>query len=194
MSVTAIDYFYYGRIVCASWNIFVYNAIGNTEEGSDGGTGDDLYGIDDWKFYVKNLLLNFNLIFGLALAMPVALLLSWVKSESTMVTAPSTSAAAVARKKKTKKKKKSPTPTPAAGADVYFSLFAPAILWLLLVFSRPHKEERFLFPVYPTICLAAAISLTRTRQFIKNIGVIRSVGGGLIGLALVVTAVLSASR
>ena len=32
-------------------------------------------------------------------------------------------------------------------------------LWLLVFWLQPHKEERFLFPVYPLICLAAALSV-----------------------------------
>jgi alpha-1,2-mannosyltransferase len=32
-------------------------------------------------------------------------------------------------------------------------------LWLGVFWSQPHKEERFLFPAYPLICLAAAITI-----------------------------------
>jgi len=32
-------------------------------------------------------------------------------------------------------------------------------LWILIFFTQAHKEERFLFPIYPLICLSAAISL-----------------------------------
>ena len=32
-------------------------------------------------------------------------------------------------------------------------------LWLAVFWLQPHKEERFLFPVYPLICLAAALSV-----------------------------------
>ena len=35
----------------------------------------------------------------------------------------------------------------------------PAYLWLAVMFSRPHKEERFLYPTYPLLCLAAALAL-----------------------------------
>ena len=34
---------------------------------------------------------------------------------------------------------------------------APLYLWLLVFWTRPHKEERFLFPIYPLICLAGAM-------------------------------------
>jgi len=34
---------------------------------------------------------------------------------------------------------------------------APLHLWLLVFWLQPHKEERFLFPIYPLICLAGAM-------------------------------------
>lgn len=36
-------------------------------------------------------------------------------------------------------------------------LLAPMYIWLGVVVPRPHKEERFLFPVYPCLCLGAAM-------------------------------------
>lgn len=32
-------------------------------------------------------------------------------------------------------------------------------IWLIIFTLQPHKEERFLFPVYPLICLAGAATL-----------------------------------
>jgi alpha-1,2-mannosyltransferase len=40
---------------------------------------------------------------------------------------------------------------------VYLS---PLFIWLGIMFSQAHKEERFLSPVYPLVCLAAAITLS----------------------------------
>ncbi|KAG7372265.1 Alg9-like mannosyltransferase family-domain containing protein [Nitzschia inconspicua] len=36
-------------------------------------------------------------------------------------------------------------------------LLLPMLTWIVIVAPRPHKEERFLFPIYPAICLGAAI-------------------------------------
>lgn len=36
-------------------------------------------------------------------------------------------------------------------------LVAPLYLWLAIVVPRPHKEERFLFPIYPALVLAAVL-------------------------------------
>jgi alpha-1,2-mannosyltransferase len=37
------------------------------------------------------------------------------------------------------------------------TVLVPMYIWVGVVFPRPHKEERFLFPIYPCICLGAAI-------------------------------------
>ncbi|XP_029828384.2 alpha-1,2-mannosyltransferase ALG9 [Ixodes scapularis] len=36
---------------------------------------------------------------------------------------------------------------------------SPMYLWFAIFFSQAHKEERFLFPVYPLVCLCAAVTL-----------------------------------
>jgi len=45
-----------------------------------------------------------------------------------------------------------------------WKVFGPLFLWLLIMWSMPHKEERFLIVVYPHLCLAASITL----DFIGN--------------------------
>ena len=40
------------------------------------GGGSELYGVEPWTYYFKNLFLNFNCIFVLALTSPMALLLT----------------------------------------------------------------------------------------------------------------------
>lgn len=37
----------------------------------------------------------------------------------------------------------------------------PLYLWLLIFVPQAHKEERFMFPVYPLLCLAAAVGVER---------------------------------
>lgn len=37
---------------------------------------------------------------------------------------------------------------------------SPLPIWLGIMVSQAHKEERFLFPVYPLLCLAAAVTLS----------------------------------
>lgn len=43
-----------------------------------------------------------------------------------------------------------------------WALILPMYLWLAIVAPRPHKEERFLFPIYPCLCLSAAMGTVAT--------------------------------
>lgn len=56
--VMMIDYQHYGRWTMATYNIFSYNAQGG---------GDELYGVEPISYYIKNAMLNFNYMAGLAL-------------------------------------------------------------------------------------------------------------------------------
>ena len=38
-------------------------------------------------------------------------------------------------------------------------MLIPMYIWMAIVFPRPHKEERFLFPIYPMLCFGASIAL-----------------------------------
>jgi alpha-1,2-mannosyltransferase len=38
-------------------------------------------------------------------------------------------------------------------------IFITASLWILIFFAQPHKEERFMFPIFPLIALLAAVTL-----------------------------------
>uniref|UniRef100_A0A2P2I866 Mannosyltransferase n=1 Tax=Hirondellea gigas TaxID=1518452 RepID=A0A2P2I866_9CRUS len=92
--------------------------------------GPNLYGTEPWTYYFVNGFLNFNVAFLLALAaLPI-----YVASRAIT----------------------------GATRSAYFPVslvLSPLYLWLLVFVVQPHKEERFLFPVYPLICLAAAIAI-----------------------------------
>ncbi|XP_046854479.1 alpha-1,2-mannosyltransferase ALG9-like [Xenia sp. Carnegie-2017] len=97
--------------------------------------GPDLYGTEPWIYYFLNAFLNFNIVFVLALiSLPLYMLLELYLSNC--------------------KGKKVYMPP-----RVILSLVA-IYLWILVFFTRPHKEERFLFPIYPLICLAGAVALS----------------------------------
>jgi len=92
--------------------------------------GPDLYGTEPATYYLFNGILNFNVAFILALVvLPVQTIARYVlRAES----------------------------VPGIFLPDWLSQ-APLYLWLAVFWSQPHKEERFLFPVYPLICLAAAM-------------------------------------
>ncbi|RLN67629.1 hypothetical protein BBP00_00001494 [Phytophthora kernoviae] len=76
---------------------------------------------------------------------------------------------------------------------------SPLYLWLVIMFSQPHKEERFLSPVYSLFCLAAAITLSAVVYHISSFfRHERSVGRTLTQVVVVgalgIYALLSVSR
>jgi len=102
--------------------------------------GPDLYGTEPAKFYLINGFLNFNIVFLLALiALPILLGTKYLlRDEMTSTT---------------------------SGFYLSETLSqAPLLLWLLVFWTRPHKEERFLFPVYPLICLSGAMVIDAAQK------------------------------
>merc|ERR1711892_1532387 len=95
--------------------------------------GPDLYGTEPPQFYLINGILNFNFVFIMALlVLPIQTGARYLlKSELA-----------------------------SSGTGFFLSdtlSQSPLYLWLLVFWTRPHKEERFLFPIYPLICLAGAM-------------------------------------
>jgi alpha-1,2-mannosyltransferase len=110
------DSWCYGRLVL---NIVSYNVLSAATGGAD------LYGTEPWWFYVANLLLNFNLVFLLALAFPMAVLLSSRRLASQLH---------------------------------LLVEMSPLFVWLVAMSLQPHKEERFMFCIYPLFAVAAAVA------------------------------------
>lgn len=123
---TGVDSFFYKKFVCVPLNIVLYNVF------SSGSRGPDIYGVEPWHFYIRNLALNFNIWFFLALAaFPLLLiqhaLFQEVISKQTLL------------------------------RGIVF--ISPFYLWLAIFTAQPHKEERFMYPAYPALALNAAMSL-----------------------------------
>lgn len=100
--------------------------------------GPDLYGVEPWTFYFVNGFLNFNLVFPLAVASLFLLIVQAVFSKN----------------------------READNGD--WLCILGLHIWMLIFFTRPHKEERFLFPVYPLVCLSAAISVNIIQKFFHH--------------------------
>uniref|UniRef100_H2YLZ4 Mannosyltransferase n=1 Tax=Ciona savignyi TaxID=51511 RepID=H2YLZ4_CIOSA len=101
--------------------------------------GPDIYGTEPLSYYLINGFLNFNVAFILALA--------------TIVIVPLVEVIIMQKLKGYK------PPV----LLISFSI-APMYIWILIFFTRPHKEERFLFPIYPLICLSASITLATIQK------------------------------
>lgn len=123
---TGLDSFFYKKFACVPLNIVLYNVF------SGGSRGPDIYGVEPWHFYIRNLALNFNIWFFLALAaFPLLIVQQFVIQK------------AVSKQTLLR--------------SVVF--VSPFYLWLAIFTAQPHKEERFMYPVYPALALNAAISL-----------------------------------
>ncbi|KAK1241352.1 hypothetical protein MKX08_001326 [Trichoderma sp. CBMAI-0020] len=121
----AVNLFFYKKPVVVSWNIVKYNIFSKTG-------GPDLYGTEPWTFYFKNLTLNFNIWFILALSvLPLFLLQKASSSSSQRLT---------------------------SGLRTVIFI-TPFYMWLAIFTAQPHKEERFMYPAYPFLALNAALSL-----------------------------------
>ncbi|KAI1100657.1 glycosyltransferase family 22 protein [Jackrogersella minutella] len=122
---TAINSFFYKKIEVVSWNIVKYNIFSSTG-------GPNLYGTEPWTFYFRNLAINFNIWFVLALlSLPLFLAQKIVSSKQHGFQ---------------------------SGIRTIVFL-SPFYMWLGIFSSQPHKEERFMYPMYPFIALNGALGL-----------------------------------
>eukprot|EP00188_Purpureofilum_apyrenoidigerum_P006193 Plantae.Rhodophyta-Purpureofilum_apyrenoidigerum.ctg9180.p1 GENE.Plantae.Rhodophyta-Purpureofilum_apyrenoidigerum.ctg9180~~Plantae.Rhodophyta-Purpureofilum_apyrenoidigerum.ctg9180.p1 ORF type:complete len:671 (+),score=82.18 Plantae.Rhodophyta-Purpureofilum_apyrenoidigerum.ctg9180:33-2015(+) len=97
------------------------------------GSGSNIFGVEDWTYYAFNLFLNLNIVALLVMLQPAL----WVL-DSSVVTVWKKRSEAVAR-------------------AIFLS---PSWIWLFVFFNQPHKEERFMSPIYPQLCLIASVTLT----------------------------------
>lgn len=104
--------------------------------------GPNLYGVEPASFYVINGFLNFNLIWIMALITPIMIVIGYF-------CVPAKSSATL-------------------NLPYYLSL-SPFYLWLVIFIAQPHKEERFLFPIYPMISLCGAISIDIVQKLFYRI-------------------------
>ena len=131
----ALDAFFYHKIVLAPWRIVSYNIL------SGSGRGPEIFGTEPWHFYFRNLLLNFNVWFLLALAAAPLLVAQYVSR------AKNTTRFTLMR-------------------SAFF--ISPFYLWLMIFTAQPHKEERFMYPMYPFLGLNAAISLHTVLAYVGS--------------------------
>uniref|UniRef100_A0A8C0XZ42 Mannosyltransferase n=1 Tax=Castor canadensis TaxID=51338 RepID=A0A8C0XZ42_CASCN len=99
--------------------------------------GPDLYGTEPWYFYLINGFLNFNVAFALALlVLPLTSLMEYLLQRFHVQNL----------------------------GHPYWLTLAPMYIWFIIFFIQPHKEERFLFPIYPLICLCGAVALSALQK------------------------------
>ncbi|KAI7867042.1 Alg9-like mannosyltransferase family-domain-containing protein [Spinellus fusiger] len=139
LPVLLVDRFFYQQWTLVPMNIVLYNVFGS------GGRGPNLYGTEPWYFYILNGVLNFNVLFVLALGSAVCVGIT----------------AYVDRRRVPGASK-----TEAAWPYVLLGLkLTPFYIWFVLFSFQAHKEERFMFVAYPLIALNSAISLYLIRSW-----------------------------
>ncbi|GMH39181.1 hypothetical protein BSKO_07079 [Bryopsis sp. KO-2023] len=164
--LVAADTFFYGKLTVSQWNFIKYNVFGGGQS--------DLYGVEPWGFYVRNGLNNFNIALPLALSLPLVALVAWMFG-----------ATDGGSRKETR------------ASDAMFVRVGVVCLsffvWMLAISLLPHKEERFMYVVFPQICLAAALSLSAVQNMAsKCFGI--SAGKALVILILAAQVPLSIMR
>ncbi|VVC34297.1 GPI mannosyltransferase [Cinara cedri] len=130
-----VDSYMYGKLVIAPFNIVFYNVFTSH--------GPNLYGTEHWSFYLLNGLLNFNIVFILSMLTPLIILMRKISTKI-----------GIRFSKQSNIKNKS----------IWMMYLTPLYLWFFVFIIQPHKEERFLFPIYPLIQLASSISLEYIRD------------------------------
>eukprot|EP00041_Stephanoeca_diplocostata_P022018 m.521822 g.521822 ORF g.521822 m.521822 type:complete len:558 (-) comp21964_c0_seq5:127-1800(-) len=136
-------------------------------------TSSELYGTEPWTFYFVNGFLNLNVAFVAGLLGPLIALLA-------VITGGASRRRAVDR----------------------LLYLAPIMVWVLIFFPQAHKEERFLFPMYPLVCLSGAYAVASVISAIASLMQripsspfsSSSVSKLLLAAVFAVACVLSASR
>jgi alpha-1,2-mannosyltransferase len=108
-----------------------------------------LYGVEPFSYYIKNLLLNFNVATLLGVAALPLVLVRWGV------------AATIRRRGNRKTAYYDEDNGVCRGGNIGTEIFllSPMYIWMTILFPRPHKEERFLYPIYPMIAYGAAITV-----------------------------------
>ncbi|CAH1782113.1 unnamed protein product, partial [Owenia fusiformis] len=183
-----VDSYHYGKTVIAPLNIAFLVQVDSYHYGKTviaplnivlynvfSEHGPNIYGVEPWYFYFINGFLNFNIIFFMALVvLPFSLMVRAITQHKTGESKP-----------------------------LWLSTSA-LYIWVLIFFTRPHKEERFLFPIYPLICLCGAVTLEHIQymwSYLSNkkpshISGLQLSSGSmwLAGLCIIGSSVLSAAR
>lgn len=125
-----VDSFFYHKLVFVPWRIVFYNIFSGSSRGPE------IFGTEPWHFYIRNLLLNFNVWFVLAMCsgLMLAIMLAWPYLTRQQYS----------------------LQLPYWRSLVFVT---PFYMWLAIFSAQAHKEERFIYPAYPLLCFNAAITM-----------------------------------
>lgn len=156
---TVIDAFFYRQFVVVPWRLVFYNIFAGKDRGPD------IFGTEPYHYYLRNLLLNFNVWFVLAVAVvPLVILQSRFRERNTM--------------------KQTLLRT--------WVFISPFYIWMAIFTLQPHKEERFMYPAYPFLALNAAIGLHIILTYVGSTNPKELIGriSAKLKLALILSAIV----
>jgi alpha-1,2-mannosyltransferase len=134
---TAVDAFFYRELVVVPWRLVFYNIFAGKDRGPD------IFGTEPSHYYLRNLLLNFNIWFALAINVaPLVFIHSQCRKGHTMKQ---------------------------IGLRTWVFI-SPFYVWMVIFTLQPHKEERFIYPAYPFLILNAAIALHMIFSYVGSPG------------------------
>ncbi|KAI4200360.1 MAG: hypothetical protein LQ350_004008 [Teloschistes chrysophthalmus] len=139
----AVDAFFYHFVTVVPWNLVYYNVFSGPSRGAN------IFGTEPWDFYLRNLSLNFNIWFLLALLAGPILGLQFLLQG------------------------RSATRASSIRSIVFSSSF---YIWLAVFSAQAHKEERFMYPTYPFLALNAALALHTILAYVGSSDPARLVG------------------
>ncbi|KAI0718861.1 glycosyltransferase family 22 protein [Cerioporus squamosus] len=142
LPVVALDTLFYGKLTVVPWNIVRYNVFPDPQRGPE------LYGTEPALFYLSNLLLNFNVLVPFALAALPALAVTYRFDN----------------KRLGERYKFVDQSSPYVLLAVRL---APVYIWTAIMTAQKHKEERFMYPIYPLICFNAAVTIYLARGWLE---------------------------
>ncbi|CAF4123072.1 unnamed protein product, partial [Rotaria socialis] len=148
-----IDSYYYGKLIITPLNHIRYNLFSKH--------GPTLYGTEPWIYYIINGLLNFNIIYPLAIiGIILTPLIDLVFDRRYIQTG---KIFMIRTKKKNSKFYLGKVAIP------YTMIVSSIVIWMSLLWMQPHKEDRFVFPIYPLIILSASISIDQIENLIPRL-------------------------
>lgn len=144
-----IDFYFYRKWTIPTWNILLYNAFSTNQS-------DELYGVEPTSYYVKNLFLNLGFTWVFVIISPFVSLVDFYSTKFFFK---------VYERVEGEKGNRQGF----QGFFIKLTIWMQGIIWLVVLFLRPHKEERFLYPAYGTLCFIATDSCARVLSIFDNI-------------------------